>query len=129
MSFPTSLTSAAKMATLRRGLTRLFGAAKDVDEYTLPDLQDQLNQKRLDILLPVLAELTRDRIVDQVFRVVSPKLGGIEDFTSFDAVPDRIFDWHQGHEIDVEPRLVRVFFRKHKETEELTVPAKSSEEG
>jgi hypothetical protein len=117
------------MAALRRGLLRLFGAAKDADEYTLPDLQDQLNQQRLDILLPVLAELTRERIVDQVFRVLSPKRGGIEDFNSVDAVPDRIYDWHQGHDIDVEPRLIRVLFRKHKDAGELTGSAKSSQQG
>ena len=129
MSSPTSLISAFKAATLRRGLLRLFGAAKDADEYTLPDLQNHLNQQRLDILLPILAELTRDRVVDQVFRVISPKRGGIEDFPSVDAVPDRIYDWHQGHDIDVEPRLIRVLFRKHKEAGELRASGSSSQQG
>jgi hypothetical protein len=126
MSFLTSLISRARLAEIRRGLLRLFNGAKESDEYTLPDLQEQLRQSHVEPLLPILAELTRDHVVDQVFRVLSPKHGGIHDFPSLDAVPDRIYDWHQDREIDVEPRMVRVIFRRHKERDGLALAATGS---
>jgi hypothetical protein len=109
-----SLISRDEPNDLRQGLATFFGGAQPADLYTVPELAETVHATRVDGLLTALAELTRDRVVDQIFRVESPKnKGGIDDFNSLAAVPDKIFDWRQDREIDVEPRMVRVLFRKH----------------
>jgi hypothetical protein len=109
-----SSTSQSDSAVLRAKLLGVFSRASAADEYTLADLAATVEAPRTDALLGVLAELTRDHVIDQWFRVLSPKnKGGIEDFPSLEKVPDRIDDWRQGFEIDVNPGLVRVLFKKH----------------
>lgn len=109
-----SSTSRSDPAALRARLLGVFSRASAADEYTLADLAATVQAPRPDALLGVLAELTRDHVIDQWFRVLSPKnKGGIEDFPSLEKVPDRIDDWRQGFEIDVSPGLVRVLFKKH----------------
>lgn len=113
MSFLTSFISRASLKDTRRRLERLFRDAASTDEYSLADLLSRLEQSRPDEVLPVLAELIGTGSIDQLYRVNSPSRGGIHDFASLAEVPDRIYDWRQDREIDVEPRMIRVLFRKH----------------
>jgi hypothetical protein len=117
-----SLVSRDDSNDLREGLATFFGRAQPAEEYTVPELAETVHATRMEGLLTALAQLTRDRVIDQVFRVESPKnKGGIDDFNSLAAVPDKIFDWRQDREIDVEPRMVRVLFRKHHDDENLVL--------
>lgn len=102
---------------IRGNVKRLFLKASPQEVYTLPQLADRLQVTRIEPLVQALADLTRDHIVDQIFRIESPKnRGGIEDFTKLEDIPDSISDWRQGGlEIDVTPQLVKVLFRKHNE--------------
>lgn len=109
-----SLTSPSEADDPRKKLLSFFAATRPSEVYTLPEIAEKLEKWRSDVLVILLAELSRDRIIDQVFRVESPKnCGGIEDFYELSKVPDKIFDWRQRKEINVEPRMVRVLFRRH----------------
>ena len=111
-----SLTSRVEDDDVRRALAKLFSKAKPSALFTVSDLARSTHAERMDVLIAALADLTRDRVVDQVFRVESPKnRGGIKDFESIESVPDMIYDWRQDQEISVDPRMVRLFFRKHDE--------------
>ncbi|MGI4813528.1 MAG: hypothetical protein ACRYGG_09380 [Janthinobacterium lividum] len=116
MSWLKSLISPNNENNVRRDVERLFRRATAAEVYTLPQLAEQLHVRTISTLALALAELTRDHIVDQIFRVESPKnRGGIADYTKIEDVPDTIRDWRQDAEINVEPRMVRVLFRKHSE--------------
>lgn len=79
-------------------------------------MAEQLHVRTVSTLALALAELTRDHLIDQIFRVESPKnRGGIADYTKIEDVPDTIRDWRQDAEINVELRVVRVLFRMHSE--------------
>ncbi len=116
MSWLKSLISPNSENSVRRDVERLFHRASAAEVYTLPQLAEQLHVRTVSSLALALAELTRDRIIDQIFRVESPKnRGGIADYLKIEDVPDTIRDWRQDAEINVEPRMVRVLFRKHSE--------------
>ena len=116
MSWLKSLISPNSENNVRRDVERLFRRAAATEVYTLPQLAEQLHVQTVSTLALALAELTRDQIIDQIFRVESPKnRGGIADYTKIEDVPDIILDWRQDTEITVEPRMVRVLFRKHSE--------------
>lgn len=116
MSWLKSLISPNSELNVRRDVERLFRRAPATEVYTLPQLAEQLHVRTVSTLALALAELTRDQIIDQIFRVESPKnRGGIADYTKIEDVPDIILDWRQDTEINVEPRMVRVLFRKHSE--------------
>ena len=120
MSWLKSLTSPNKENSVRRDVERLFSRASAAEVYTLPQLAERLRVPAVSTLALALAELTRDHIIDQIFRVESPKnRGGIADFTSIEDVPDTIRDWRQDTDIHVEPRMVRVLFRKHSDLSPL----------
>lgn len=109
-----SLISPDRTSDVRRTVRRLFDRASPTEVYTLPQLAEQLHVSAVENLIAALAELTSEKVVDQVFRVESPKnRGGIEDFDRLEDIPDRIRDWRQDAEIDVDPHMVRVLFRKH----------------
>jgi len=111
-----SLISPNSPIDVRRNVERLFRRASAAEVYTLPQLAEQLRVRTIGTLATALAELTRDHVIDQIFRVESPKnRGGIEDFNRIEDVPNTIRDWRQDAEIDVDPRMVRVLFRKHSE--------------
>jgi hypothetical protein len=114
MSWLKSLTSRSSPSDVRRTVEKLFQRASPTEVYTLPQLAERLQVRAVGPLAAALADLTRDHVVDQIFRVESPKnRGGIDDFPRLEDVPDRILDWRQDAEIDVDPRMVRVLFRKH----------------
>ena len=116
MSWLKSLISPNNENNVRRDVERLFRRATAAEVYTLPQLAEQLHVRTVGTLALALAELTRDHIIDQIFRVESPKnRGGIADYMKIEDVPDTIRDWRQDAEINVEPRMVRVLFRKHSE--------------
>lgn len=109
-----SLISHDSPSDVRRTVKKLFDRASPAEVYTLPQLADRLHVRAVDALVSALAELTREQVVDQIFRVESPKnRGGIGDFDRIEDVPDKIQDWRQDAEINVDPRMVRVLFRKH----------------
>jgi len=101
---------------LRKQLICVFDSANKSEVYTIDQLADQLHVNRVDDLAAALADLSKAQVVDQVFRVESPKnRGGIEDYSSLDAVPNVIHDWRQDEDIEVAPNMVRMLFRKHQE--------------
>jgi hypothetical protein len=106
---------------LRKNLLRLFTEAAPGEVYTLAQLAERFDIKDVGPLATVLAELSRDQIVDQIFRVESPKnRGGIEDFPSLESIPDTIHDPRQDREIVVEPQMVRTLFTRHGEQRPVT---------
>lgn len=106
--------SSSDQARLQKQLLGVFDRATEFEVYTLEQLAERLRAKKIDALVQVLAELSKKQKVDQVFRVESPKnRGQIDDFRSLDEVPDVIFDWRQDRDVEVEPNMVRVLFRKH----------------
>ena len=81
MAWLKSLISPSSPDDVRRNVERLFKRASAAEVYTLPQLAERLHVSIVGPLVAALAELTRDRVVDQIFRVESPKnRGGIEDF-------------------------------------------------
>lgn len=114
MRWPKFLASRDRSSKTRDGLVALFKSAAPAEAYTVSELAERLSTQGVEELATALAELTREHVVDQIFRVLSPKnRGGIADFERLDDVPDKIVDWRQDREVDVEPQMVRVLFRKH----------------
>lgn len=100
-------------ADLKGRLRALFAANRD-SEFTLRLLEMKLGQVPLSALSLALAELQEEGVVDRILRVESPEShGGIEDFTSLEAVPDQIYDWRAGKTIEIEPENIVPIFRAH----------------
>lgn len=100
----------AERETLSR-LASLVGTGQQ-REMTLDHLIQRLRPSSDYSLARILERLVAEGIIGRVFRVVSPadRLP-IEDFPSFSRVPEVLFDWHNGTEISVRPRDVRVVYK------------------
>jgi hypothetical protein len=65
----------------------------------------------------VLTRLVQDGFLEQFLRVESELGSGIQDFESFDLVPDEVYDWKDTKEnLRVTPSNLRVFYRLHRDT-------------
>ena len=99
---------------LHASVAKLFRKAGPNEVFTLPQLAERVRPDSVDQLAEVLAALLKEEIVDQIFRVESPKYrGGIDDYPTLKSVPPTIWDLHQGRNIEVEPNMIRVLFKKH----------------
>jgi hypothetical protein len=107
--------SASDPAQVKARLVRLFRDSKAEDMFTLDDLTDQIKADSKRNVAFVLSHLTSARQVDQVVQVVSPTIGGggIKRFAEVSQVPHSLFDPFQLKDIDVEPRMIRIYFTKH----------------
>ena len=99
---------------LKERIVRFVRNARVGDMFTLDDLADEVKADKRDGVAFVLGELASTNAIDQVVRVESPAGGGgIREYPSIDNVPDAIYDPFQLKEIEVEPALVKIFFRKN----------------
>jgi hypothetical protein len=81
-------------------------------EYTFDRLAEVTGADEATLSL-ILGELVRHKALHQIFRVESPSGGGIDDFDSFNDVPDTIKDWRaDDREIPVTSRNLRVIYEQ-----------------
>jgi hypothetical protein len=97
---------------LRERIVGVFRNAEAGEMFTLDDLADEVRAEKKDRVAFVLGQLASSNLIDQVVRIMSPVGGGIQEYPSIDNIPDAIYDPFQLKEIEVEPSLVKVFFRK-----------------
>ena len=115
MFWQTLLPLASDPAHVKPRLVRLFCNSKAEDVFTLDDLTGQIRADSQQSVAFVLAQLISDRLVDQVFQVVSPADGGgvIKRYPDLSKVPPLLYDPFQLKDIDVELRMIEVCFTKH----------------
>jgi hypothetical protein len=95
-----------------RRLEKLASSWKPGEVYTFDHLYQQVSPSSAQALDLILAELTRQGVLQRFVRVESPSTGGgIKDFTSVLEVPGTIYDWHSNKEIEVGPENLRVVFK------------------
>jgi hypothetical protein len=93
-------------------LQKLASNWRPGEVYTFDHLYQEVSPSSPEALSLILGELTRRGILERLVRVESPSTGGgIRDFPSVLDVPDRIYDWRSGREIEVQPDNLRVLFR------------------
>jgi hypothetical protein len=101
---------------LREAILGYFRNTSPNQAYSLSQLAGEFRLRELGPLVIVLAELSMNHQIDQVFRVESPSnLGGIADFPTLESIPRVIFDWHRDRNIEVERQMLRVLFKKHEQ--------------
>jgi|SRR5260370_163557 len=95
-----------------RRLQKLASSWQPGEVYTFDHLYREVSPSYAQTLSLVLGELTRRGVLEKLVRVESPfTKGGIKDFASVSDVPERIYDWHSGQEIEVRPDNLRVLFK------------------
>jgi hypothetical protein len=97
---------------LMRRLRRVFNRAHERDLFTLDDLVNEVKAERKESVAFLLSQLASNEIIDEVIRVDSPRGGGIREYKSINEIESPLFDPYQREDIDVEPKLIKVFFRK-----------------
>jgi hypothetical protein len=108
-----SRASASDPAELMGRLRGIFSRASEGQLFTLDDLVDEVKAERKENVAYTLAQLASTRVIDQVIRVDSPRGGGIAEYESVNQIESPLYDPYQLEEIDVEPRMIKVFFRRH----------------
>jgi len=93
-------------------LQKLASSWKPGEVYTFDHLYQEVLPSSPQTLSLILGELTQRGVLEELVRVESPFTGGgIKDFPSVSHVPERIYDFHSGREIEVHPENLRVLFR------------------
>lgn len=106
---------------LRTRLVRVFEESRLGDRYTIDDLTNLVKADSKKSVAFTLGDLTSARKIDQIVQVVSPKNGGgIRYYAEISQVPNSLYDPYQDLDIDVEPRLIKIFFTKHNPNEHIT---------
>lgn len=104
--------AARKAEALRSLATFVSTRAKD-GEFTLERLMDIADDHDAIEVAEVAAELVRSGQLEQFIRVESSVgNGGIDDFPSIIAVPEKIFDWRAGMTVDVTMDRLRILYRR-----------------
>lgn len=80
-------------------------------ELTLSRLYDEIEPASTGELAKVLSILIGAGVLEKLFRVESPSLGGIDDFHSLTDIPSVIFDPHTDQELKVTPSNLKIIFR------------------
>jgi hypothetical protein len=112
MSLTRFASSAANGGLLRTRLEKLF--RQNVGgEFTFEDLCEQFPDVDYQTLGILLGELVRTGRLKMLFRVYSPKIvgGGIQDFDSLEKIPNEIFDWRAGVNMEVTGEDTRVIYK------------------
>ena len=90
---------------------RVAEILKEGNEYDFDRVAQLAHPSSRRELRFLLGWLVRHGVVKLIFRVESPERNaGIEDFESFDDVPDRIFDRYTAREIAVTPQNLRTVY-------------------
>lgn len=89
----------------------LLASCQPSAQYTLTRLIDKLEPSSTYMFPYLLNSAVSHGVLEKVFRVESPSLGGIKDFASMTSIPDTIYDWHQDKEIDVMPEYIKLIFK------------------
>jgi hypothetical protein len=104
--------SAAKQSHLRARLEELFDRHVG-QEFTFEDLCEKFPGVDYQTLGIGLGELVRAGRLKMLFRVYSQKVsgGGIQDFDSLEKIPNQIFDWRGGVNMEVTGEDTRVIYK------------------
>lgn len=80
--------------------------------YSFDHLYQEIAPSSTTVLSLILAELVQRGFLEPIVRVESPYTGGgIKDFPTVEAVPERIYDFHSDQDIEVRPENIRVLFK------------------
>lgn len=80
-------------------------------EMTLDHLILTLSPHSVESLVRILERLAHEGAIERSYRVESPKTKAkIEDFTSFEDIPETVYDDKTGTELQVTPRDLRVIY-------------------
>lgn len=89
----------------------LVQSQTDEKWFTLAKLYETANFSSQYVFNYVLNKLIEDGDLEKVVRVET-NLGGIDDFSDIEDVPEVIFDWRVGENIRVKPEFVKILFKR-----------------
>ena len=95
-SFLSSKTNDKNVNSLSFGLSRIY-------EITKPSSKSVLEK--------ILSRLVEIGIFKEVYRVVSEKDGGIQDFSNFKDIPPVIYDNIRGVEVEVSVDQIKLYYK------------------
>ncbi len=82
------------------------------DEFTIERLREVFNTDDSLLAAEVVAIMVEKGVLEQFVRVESTLgSGGIDDFPSLLAVPEKIFDWRTQQDVDVTLDNIRIMYR------------------
>lgn len=92
-------------------LDSLLASSKNGEKlFTLANLYETANFSSQYVFNYVLNKLLEYGDIEKIVRVET-ELGGIEDFSDLEEVPDQLYDWRVGETINVKPEFIKILLK------------------
>ena len=96
-----------------KAIESILADAGQQSEFRFSDIAEKIDPPIYDgELALILSDLISHNVLGRTFRVISPsnEALGIEDFSSYNEIPDELLDEYSGQTFTITPRQVRVIY-------------------